>query len=180
VCDGFDLEELPLNFHGEQELEFRACDGFDLEELPLNFHGEQELEFRVHDGFDLEELPLNFHGEQELEFRVHDGFDLEELPLNFHGEKELEFRVHDGFDLEELTVLRSISGSTLQLRKHGEESALGENQQMGGSGGVSHQLLCSNLFLESKSTDRCSALMWVCDSWGEKKGSKREQFASRH
>ncbi len=117
------------------------CDCFDFEELPLNFRGEQELEFRLCDCFDLEELPLNFRGEQELEFRVHDGFDLEELPLNFHGEQELEFRVHDGFDLEELTILRSISGSTLQLRMHGEESSLGENEQMGGSGGASHQLL---------------------------------------
>ncbi len=117
------------------------CDCFDLEELPLKFRGEQELEFRLGDCFDLEGLPLNFHGEQELEFRVHDGFDLEELPLNFHGDQELEFRVHNGFDLEELTILRSISGPTLKLRKHGEESSLGENQQMGGSGGVSHQLL---------------------------------------
>ncbi len=67
------------------------------------------------DCFDLEELLLNFRGEQELEFRLHDCFDLEELPLNFHGDQKLEFRVHDGFDLEELTILRSISGSTLQL-----------------------------------------------------------------
>jgi hypothetical protein len=36
----------------------------DLEELRLNFRGEQELEFRLRDCFDLEELPLNFRGEQ--------------------------------------------------------------------------------------------------------------------